>query len=73
MKGENDITAFLALNMKISGHTNVTYVKDKENICLATDQARCIYKKVESEGVVNVDTMKQEIEDEKLTREKMIT
>ena len=37
---------------------------------MTTDQARHIYTKEESEGVVNVDTMKQEIEDEKLTGEK---
>ena len=29
-----------------------------------------MYKKVKSEGIGNTDTMKQEIEDEKLTREK---
>ena len=33
------------------------------------DQARHIYKKVELEGVVNVDTIKQEKEDDKLGRD----
>ena len=37
---------------------------------MTTDQASHIHKKVESEGIVNVDTFKQEIEDDKLTREK---
>ena len=37
-----------------------------ENICLAADQARCIYKKVEQKGIVNVDTIKQEIEEDRL-------
>ena len=32
-------------------------------MCLTNDQARHIYKKEESEGIVNVDTIKQEIED----------
>ena len=32
------------------------------------DQARHIYKKVESENIVNVDTIKQEIEADKLDR-----
>ena len=48
----------------------VRYAKDKEKNSLATYQARHIYKKAESEEVVNVDTMKQQIDDEKFTREK---
>ena len=44
----------------------VKYIKDKETICLTNDQARHIYEKVESEGIVNVDTIKQEIEEDKL-------
>ena len=35
----------------------VKYVNDKETICLTNDQARHIYKKVESAGIVNVDTI----------------
>ena len=51
----------MPLNTNIDGP--VRYVKDKEDICLTGDQARHIYKKVESEGIVNVDTIIQEIED----------
>ena len=36
----------------------VEYIKDRENICLTKDQARHIYKKVELESLVNVDTIK---------------
>ena len=57
MNGKNEPTAFLPLN-----------TKDKENICLTTDQARHIYKKVELEGIANVDTIKQKIEEDKLSR-----
>ena len=64
MKGKNDPTTFLSLNTKIG--RLVKSVKDKENICLTTDQARHIYKKVELEGIVNVDLIKQEIEKDKL-------
>ena len=46
----------------------VKCVKDMENICLTTDQARHIYKKVELEGKVNVDTIRQEIEEDKLSK-----
>ena len=51
----------MPLNTKIGGP--VRYDKDKEAMCLTKDQARHIYKKVESESVVNVDAFKQEIED----------
>ena len=54
----------MSLNSKIGGP--VKYIKDKETICLTNDQARHIYKKLESEDIVNVDTIKQEIEANKL-------
>ena len=44
------------LNTKIDGP--VKYAKDKETIYLTKDQARDIYKKVELEAKVNVDTIK---------------
>ena len=65
MKGKND-PIFFPLNTKIGG--SVKCVRDKEYICLATDQARHIYKKVELEGIVNIDTIKQEIEEDKLSK-----
>ena len=35
---------------------------------MTNDQARHIYKKVESEGIIDIDTIKQEIEENKLDR-----
>ena len=35
---------------------------------MTNDQARHIYKKIESESTVNVDTIKQEIEEDRLGR-----
>ena len=55
------------MNLKIG--VPVKYAKDKEAICLTKDQARHIYKKVDSESVVNVDTIKQEIEEDKLSKD----
>ena len=54
-----------SLNTKIG--EPVKYIKDKETIPLMDDQARHIFKKVESESIVNIDTIKQEIE-EKIDR-----
>ena len=65
MKGKNDPTAFLPLNTKID--RPVKSIVDKENICLAMDQAWYIYKKLEQEGIANVDKIKQEIEENKLS------
>ena len=66
MKDKNDPTTFLPLNIKIGGQ--VKCVKDKENICLTMQQARYIYKKVELEGILNIDTIKQEREVNKLSK-----
>ena len=55
--------------MKIGGIVKVRYAKDKEVICLIKEEARHIYKKVQSDSVVNVATIKQEIEEDKLTKD----
>ena len=43
MKGKNDPTTFLPPKSNLGG--SVRYVKDRNNICLTTDQAKYIYKK----------------------------
>ena len=43
-----------------------TYQKEKK--CLTEDQARHIYKRVEMVKLVNIETMTQEVEDDKLIR-----
>ena len=43
---------------------------DKEK-CLTKDPARHIHKKVEMDKIINVETMKQEIEDNKVTGNKL--
>ena len=51
----------MPLNTKIGGQTR--YIKDKEDKCLTNDQARHVYKKVESGSIIHVDTnIKQEID-----------
>ena len=37
-------------------------------MCLTVDQGKCIYKKVEQESIVNVETIKQEIEEYRLDK-----
>ena len=65
--GENDSTAFLPLKQNWGGL--VRYVKDGENICPTVDQTRYIYKKVEQYSIVYVETIKQDIEDDRLDKD----
>ena len=57
MKGKNKATIFLPLHQCSGGP--IQYVKDRENIGLTSDQARCIHKKVEKDGLVNVEMITQ--------------
>ena len=52
--------------LKCKKHGQARNIKDKEANCLTKDEARYIYKDVESENIVNVDTIKQEKEADKL-------
>ena len=42
--------------------------KSREDICLMEDQAKHIYKKVETGNIVDIDTIKEEIEADKLDK-----
>ena len=44
---------------------------DREKKCLTDDQARHIYKKVEMDKPVNTETLRQEIEDDKMSRNEL--
>ena len=50
----------MPLNTKINGQTR--YIRDKKVKCLTDGQSRHIYKKVEMESVINIDAIKQEID-----------
>ena len=58
----------MPLNSKKGG--SVRYVKHRKGICLTEEQIRYIYKKVELGSEINVDTIKQEIDNENLTATK---
>ena len=48
----------------------ITYIPDGGK-CLTEDQARHIYKKVKMDKIINVETMKQEVEDSRVTRNRL--
>ena len=73
MKGKYATTSFLPTRKKdgwIRFSDKITYIPDREKKCLTEDQARHIYKMIEMDKPVNIHTMKQEIEDDRMSRNK---
>ena len=58
MNGRNDATAFLPLDFKIGGQSRDSHPTVGQY--LTRDQARYIYKKVETGGMINTDMVQQE-------------
>ena len=54
----------MSLNSK-GGH--VSHAIDRNAICLMQKQTKYIYKKIEQGSEINTETMRQEIDQEKLT------
>ena len=65
VKGKNGTTSFLPIDDKTGG--KVSYIQNKDAMCLTENQASYVYKKVEQGNIINTETMKHEIEQEKLT------
>ena len=63
MNGRDGVTGFLPLDSKIGGQSRDSHPTVGQY--LTREQARHIYKKVETGETINVDTMKHEIEQEK--------
>ena len=63
MHGRDDATAFLPLDSRIGGQSRDSHPTVGQY--LTSDQARHIYKKVETGEIINVDMVKHEIEQEK--------
>ena len=55
MKGKNDSTPFLPLKSKIGG--KVTYVHNKDSLCLTERQADHVYKAMDKGDIINTQTM----------------
>ena len=59
MKGKKDSTPFLPLKSKIGG--KVTYVQNKDDICLTERQADYVYETVKKGNMINTQTMTSEM------------
>ena len=62
MNGRNDATTFLPLDFRIGGQSRDSHPTVGQY--LTRDQTKYVYKKVEMEEMINVDTIQQEIEQE---------
>ena len=63
MNGRNGAAAFLPLDFKIGGQSRDSYPTVGQY--LTRDQVRYVYKKAETGGIINIDMVQQEIEQEK--------
>ena len=63
MNGRDDAAAFLSLDFRIGGQSGDRHPTVGQY--LTRDQARHVYKKVETGRIINADTVKHEIEQEK--------
>ena len=59
---KNEPTTFLPLSTNKGGQVN--FINSKDNYYLTKEQARPVYKKVESGSIIITDTLQQEIEQE---------
>ena len=63
MNGRDDTTTFLPLDLRIGGQSRDGCPTVGQY--LTRDQTRYIYKRVETGEMINIDTIQQEIEQEK--------
>ena len=59
IEGKDGTISFLPIGSKTGREIN--YIKNREAMCLTEKQANHVYKKVE-DGIVNVNTLKKELE-----------
>ena len=75
MKGKNGTTSFLPKRQKggkVRFSEKVTYIPNKEKMCLTRDQATQIYGEVEKNEPINIQVISQGIEYEKRVRKEQI-
>ena len=66
MNGRDDTTTFLPLDSRIGGQGRSNHPTVRQ--FLTREQTRYIYKKIETGELINMDTIEQEIEQERQIR-----
>ena len=75
MKGKNGTTSFLPRKKKdgkVRFSEKVTYIPDREKMCLTRDQATQIYEEVEKNELINIQVISQGITNERKVRKGQI-
>ena len=75
MKGKNGTTSFLPNKKKggqVSFTEKVTYIPNREEMCLTKDQAKQIYKEIEKNEPINIQIVNQGIKGESKVRNKQV-
>ena len=75
MKGKNGTTSFLPKRQKggkVRFSEKVTYIPNKERMCLTKDQATQIYEEIEKNEPINIQVIGQGIENEKKVRKEQM-
>ena len=70
MKGKNGTTSFLPERRKggkVRFSEEVTYIPNKERMCLTKDKATQIYEEIEKDEPINIQIVSQKIGNEKKT------
>ena len=44
-------------------------MKDRDMVCFTSDQAKCIYKRVEKDNLINIENIKPQIKEYRLDTE----
>ena len=73
MRGKNGTTSFLPKKKKggkIRFCEEVTYIPNREKMCLTKDQATQTYEEVEKNEPINIQIASQDIKDESKVRKK---
>ena len=71
MKGKNGTTSFLPerqKSRKVRFSEEITYIPNKERMCLTKDQATQIYEEVEKNEPINIQIVSQGTENTKKVR-----
>ena len=75
MKGKNGTTSFLPKKKKggkVRFWEEVTYILNREKMCLTKDQATQIYEEVEKNEPINIQIASQGIKDKSKVRERQV-
>ena len=72
MKGKNGTTSFLPERQKggkVRFSEEITYIPNKERMCLTKDQATQVYGEIEKNEPINIQIVSQKVKQEQIKEE----